>query len=132
MKKINFAGDPFETNMHLHPPMVFASVYQARQKLELRASTAAGLGGETSGRSSTFLQQKLFIPSAVRAPHIPARPQNCRVRLPCFLRRTAVLSTSLSDSQSHFVHKPSAFSSVQQSHGSWTLRISPFHCTNTF
>lgn len=71
-KKINFAGEPFETNVCHHPPMVFAAVYQARQKLDSGASSAVALEAETSGRSSKCCS----FPGGVPAPHSPGWPQS--------------------------------------------------------
>lgn len=82
--------------------------------------------------AARYCSESCSFRGGVRAPHIPARPQSWRVRLPCFPQRTAVLSISLLDSVSYFIYKPSAFSSVQQSHVSWTLRNSPFYCKSIF
>lgn len=61
------------------------------------------------------------------------RAEDLRSTLSCAEQLSwELLSLIQSLSLSHFIYKPSAFSSVQQSHVSWTLGNSPFHCTSIF
>lgn len=101
-KKINFAEEPFETNMRHHPPMVFASVYHTREKLSSGPAAQLLLEEKPVVGAAPFCSENCSFPGVVLAPHIPAWPQSWRVRLPCFLWRTVVLGIFLlaSDSQS--------------------------------
>lgn len=104
MKCKNLAGEHFKTNMCHHPPMVFAPVYQAEQKLEFSTSSALLLEEKTVVGAGPFYSKSYSLPGGLHTLHIHSTlPQSWRVSLSCFQQRTAVLSISLLESDSQFV-----------------------------
>lgn len=98
-KKPNFVGEPFEKNTRHHPWFLPQCTNPGRNwssgpatQLLLEEKPVAG--------AALLCSESCSFPGGVRAPHIPAWPQSWRVRLPCFLPRTALLSISPFDSDS--------------------------------
>lgn len=67
MNKINFSGETFNKNMYYYPLMVFASVYQVRQKPEFGFSSTVALGREMSAGETSFCRETCLFPGGLHA-----------------------------------------------------------------